>query len=68
MASTSLDPAPGVTRPVVFFDVNIGETPAGRIKIGESSARVEGGVVERSDMRAWVGKNRGYGRCSVTEA
>jgi hypothetical protein len=36
MASTSLDPPAGVTRPVVFFDINIGETPAGRIKIGKS--------------------------------
>ena len=35
MASSSLDPPVGVTRPVVFFDVSIGETPAGRIKMGE---------------------------------
>ncbi|WVQ79903.1 peptidyl-prolyl cis-trans isomerase H [Cryptococcus sp. DSM 104549] len=31
--ASSLDPPAGVTRPVVFFDVSIGETPAGRIKI-----------------------------------
>jgi len=37
MASTSLDAPAGVTRPVVFFDINIGETPAGRIKIGTST-------------------------------
>jgi len=37
MASTSLEPPAGVTRPVVFFDINIGETPAGRIKIGTST-------------------------------
>jgi hypothetical protein len=37
MASTSLEPPAGVTRPVVFFDINIGETPAGRIKIGKST-------------------------------
>jgi len=35
MASTSAEPAAGVTRPVVFFDITIGETPAGRIKMGE---------------------------------
>jgi len=32
---TSLDAPSGFTRPVVFFDVSIGETPAGRIKMGE---------------------------------
>jgi hypothetical protein len=42
MASTSLEPPAGVTRPVVFFDINIGETPAGRIKIGKSF--VSGGL------------------------
>ena len=33
--ATSLEPPAGITRPVVFFDVAIGDTPAGRIKIGE---------------------------------
>lgn len=33
--SNALDAPPVVTRPVVFFDVSIGETPAGRIKMGE---------------------------------
>jgi hypothetical protein len=37
MASNSLDAPAGVTRPVVFFDINTGETPAGRIKIGKST-------------------------------
>ncbi|WVW78265.1 peptidyl-prolyl cis-trans isomerase H [Kwoniella bestiolae CBS 10118] len=31
--ASSLDPPAGVTRPIVFFDVSIGETPAGRIKM-----------------------------------
>lgn len=35
MASSSLDAPSGVTRPIVFFDINIGDTPAGRIKMGE---------------------------------
>jgi len=50
MASTSLEPPAGVTRPVVFFDINIGETPAGRIKIGKSS--ISGGLI--SGMRPEV--------------
>lgn len=29
-----LDAPEGVTRPIVFFDVNIGDHPAGRIKMG----------------------------------
>lgn len=33
--ATSIDAPPGITRPVVFFDVSIGETPAGRIKMGK---------------------------------
>ena len=37
MASSSLDAPAGVTRPVVFFDVSIGETHAGRIKMGQLS-------------------------------
>lgn len=37
MASSSLEAPPGVTRPVVFFDISIGETPAGRVKMGASS-------------------------------
>ncbi|ORY21330.1 cyclophilin-like domain-containing protein [Naematelia encephala] len=41
MASSSLDAPPGVTRPVVFFDVNIGETPAGRIKMADSGRTAE---------------------------
>lgn len=36
MASSNLEPAAGVVRPVVFFDIQIGETPAGRIKMGTS--------------------------------
>jgi len=28
-----MDAPSGVTRPIVFFDVQIGETPAGRIKM-----------------------------------
>jgi hypothetical protein len=35
MASTNLDAPAGVVRPVVFFDIQIGETPAGRIKMGK---------------------------------
>ena len=35
MASSSLDAPPGVVRPVVFFDIAIGDTPAGRIKMGQ---------------------------------
>ncbi|KAK4688855.1 peptidyl-prolyl isomerase H (cyclophilin H), partial [Tremellales sp. Uapishka_1] len=31
--SNPLDAPSGVTRPVVFFDVSIGDTPAGRIKM-----------------------------------
>ncbi|RXK40892.1 peptidyl-prolyl cis-trans isomerase H [Tremella mesenterica] len=27
------EPPPGVTRPIVFFDIMIGDTPAGRIKM-----------------------------------
>ncbi|KAE8540493.1 hypothetical protein D1P53_003439 [Cryptococcus gattii VGV] len=30
---SSLDPPAGHTRPIVFFDVSIGDTPAGRIKM-----------------------------------
>lgn len=33
--SSSLDAPAGVTRPIVFFDITIGDTPAGRIKMGE---------------------------------
>lgn len=33
---SSLDPPAGHTRPIVFFDVSIGDTPAGRIKMGKS--------------------------------
>lgn len=33
-----LDAPEGVTRPIVFFDVNIGDTPAGRIKMGACSS------------------------------
>lgn len=33
--SSSLDAPPGVTRPIVFFDITIGDTPAGRIKMGK---------------------------------
>jgi hypothetical protein len=29
----NMDAPSGVTRPIVFFDVQIGETPAGRIKM-----------------------------------
>ncbi|OCF30757.1 peptidyl-prolyl cis-trans isomerase 11 [Kwoniella heveanensis BCC8398] len=32
--ASSLDAPAGVTRPIVFFDVSIGDTPAGRIKMG----------------------------------
>ena len=35
MASSSLDAPAGVIRPIVFFDVSIGETHAGRIKMGQ---------------------------------
>lgn len=31
------DAPEGVTRPIVFFDVTIGDTPAGRIKMGMST-------------------------------
>jgi hypothetical protein len=51
MASTSLDPPAGVTRPVVFFDINIGETPAGRIKIGKSL--ISGGLTSGGKHEAW---------------
>lgn len=37
MSSNSLDAPAGVVRPVVFFDIQIGETPAGRIKMGMST-------------------------------
>jgi hypothetical protein len=33
MAAPSTAPPAGHTRPIVFFDVNIGETPAGRLKM-----------------------------------
>lgn len=31
---SSIDPPAGHTRPIVFFDISIGDTPAGRIKMG----------------------------------
>ncbi|EJT51599.1 hypothetical protein A1Q2_02774 [Trichosporon asahii var. asahii CBS 8904] len=34
--SSSLDAPAGVTRPIVFFDITIGDTPAGRIKMATS--------------------------------
>lgn len=51
----SLDPPAGVTRPIVFFDINIGETPAGRIKMGKSAhARSGESQPERgSSMQQW---------------
>lgn len=33
-----LDAPDGVTRPIVFFDINIGDTAAGRIKMGAYEA------------------------------
>jgi peptidyl-prolyl isomerase H (cyclophilin H) len=34
MSSSAIpDPPEGHVRPVVFFDINIGETPSGRIKM-----------------------------------
>ncbi|UOH84297.1 hypothetical protein LQV05_001092 [Cryptococcus neoformans] len=30
---SSIDPPAGHTRPIVFFDISIGDTPAGRIKM-----------------------------------
>lgn len=38
MSAATLDAPAGVTRPIVFFDIMIGDTPAGRIKMGASVA------------------------------
>jgi len=37
MSNPALEPPAGVTRPIVFFDIMIGDTPAGRIKMGTSA-------------------------------
>jgi hypothetical protein len=58
MASTSLEPPAGVTRPVVFFDINIGETPAGRIKIGKSL--ISGGLSSSTRVDLVDGVMDGY--------
>jgi hypothetical protein len=39
MSNPALEPPAGVTRPIVFFDIMIGDTPAGRIKMGTSAGR-----------------------------